>query len=367
MLLRRSRLPNLARAALPALLLSAAVACGGAEGAPSGAGASSGAGGAGAAPATGGAGGGLPQIDAGPPCSPDVPRTVPVSISLGPEEGDTPFVESLSKAKTSIRVMVYMMGYGGILDTLKQKAGAGVSVRVILDVSQIDVNQKYFDALTAAGAEVRWSDPGFKYMHAKAFVVDDAEAVISTGNYSLSLIKKERNFNATDADPADVATVAAIFDADWDKKSPDLSCTRLLVSPVNARERLLDLIGSATSTLDIESMQFADTEVREAVAARAMAGVSVRVLLADPAWIDANADGAAFLAAKGIPARYMVSPGVHVKAIVADGARAYMGSENLSWTSLEKNREIGLIVLEADGVKTMHDTFESDWGKATSF
>ena len=54
-----------------------------------------------------------------------------------------------------------------------------------------------------------------------------------------------------------------------------------------------------------------------------------------------------------------------VKAIVVDGTRAYFGSENLSSTSLSKNREVGLIATEPDVLKLMAETFEKDWAAAT--
>lgn len=312
----------LLRTALPGLLaLSAAAGCHGAGSDPSGP-ITSGSGGAttlststtsaaiggagGASAAVGGAGGGstggtAPVVDAGPACSPDVPRTVPLAVFVEPAAGQAPFVDALSKATSSIRVMVYEMGYGSILDTLLAKAKAGVSVRVILDLSKQSINQKYFDMLAAAGAEVAFSDPKFTYMHAKAIVIDDAEAVISTGNYLASQMAKERNYVVRDADPADVASLAALFDADWIHASPDLSCTRLLVSPINARDRIISLITSATSTLDIESMQFADFKVRDAVLDRKNAGVSVRVILADVGWINSNASAATFLVENEIP------------------------------------------------------------------
>src|SRR5262249_23059376 len=151
----------------------------------------------------------------------------------------------------------------------------------------------------------------------------------------------ERNFLAHITDPADVKALVDLFHADWQKMSPDLSCTRLLISPINSRDRILSFIDSAKSTLVIESMQFADTDVRTKVGQRKQAGVDVRVILAAPSWISENADGAKFLQSLGVPVRYMSSPGVHVKAMIADGTTAYMGSENLSFTSLSKNREVG--------------------------
>ncbi len=121
-------------------------------------------------------------------------------------------------------------------------------------------------------------------MHAKAIVIDESIVIISTGNYLAPQMAKERSYVVPDEDPSNVP------------------CTRLLVSPVHARQRLFELISSATETLDLESMQLADTDVRAAIQARKQAGVQVRVILADTTWIDTNADAAAFFAQNQIPA-----------------------------------------------------------------
>ncbi len=356
------------------LMASLAAACRGGETiilsgpSSSSSGSSSGAGGGGGESATSstsssGAGAGP---DAGPPaCSPDVPRTGPLDVFAEPDNGQTPYYEPLTQATSTIRVMVYLMGYGSVLDTLLQKAQAGLDVRVILDQSQKDTNQKYFDMLAAAGATVKWSSPSFTYMHAKVMIVDDQVAIVSSGNYSQYQIAKERNYVLHDRDPQDIASLTALFDADWSGAQPDLSCTRLIVSPANSHARLLAFIQGATTTLLIESMQFADDDVRAAVAERVAAGVDVRVIVADPGWITANTDAAAFLHSIGVPVKYLSDPGVHVKALVADGERALTGSLNVSWTSINKNREVSLIVNEPAGVATIATTFEVDWDAGT--
>jgi phosphatidylserine/phosphatidylglycerophosphate/cardiolipin synthase-like enzyme len=297
-------------------------------------------------------------------CNATDPRTVPIEVAATPEAGEAPYTSVLATAQTSIDVEVYLMGYGGILDLLEEKARAGVRVRVILDGGRKDTNQKYYDRLTAAGAEVRWSDPRWSYFHAKFFVVDGRVAVMSTGNYSKTYsIERERNFVATDADPADIADLVTLFEADWNGTALEMPCTRMLIAPVNARERILDLIASAESTLDIESMQFADWGVRNAVKARVEAGVQVRALLADPAWIDANAYAATFLKDLGVPVKWL--PHLHTKAMIVDGKAAYVGSENFSQTSLDKNREVGVILVEPSSITPMTTTFEKDWAAGT--
>jgi cardiolipin synthase len=299
-------------------------------------------------------------------CNATDPRDLAVVVSPTPESGEQPYLDVLAQAQTKIRVEIYLMGYGGILDSLKAKAGAGVDVEIILDQSNKDTNQKYYDALAAAGAHVKWSSPGFTYQHAKFIVADDKAAIMSTGNFSKSYsIDLERNFAATDRDPADIADLVALFDADWNGVAPAMTCTRMIISPINARQRIFDLIDSAQTTLTIESMQFADYKVRDHVKARIQAGVAVRVMLADANWISANTAGAQFLKDLGVTVKWI--PHLHTKAIVADGVRAYIGSENLSQTSLDKNREVGVVVVEASSVAPIVATFEKDWGVGTPF
>jgi hypothetical protein len=73
------------------------------------------------------------------------------------------------------------------------------------------------------------------------------------------------------------------------------------------------------------------------------------------------------LTQSAVPARWLASPAVHVKSIVVDGTYAYLGSENLSYTSLTKNREIGIVLSDAPAIATMLATFEKDWAAATAF
>ena len=310
-----------------------------------------------------------PVVDAPPGedyCNATDPRAVPVEVVATPEAGEAPYTSVLATAQTSIDVEVYLMGYGGILDLLQDKARAGVRVRVILDEGKRDTNQKYFDLLTAAGAEVKWSDPRFSFFHAKFFVVDGKTAVMSTGNYSKTYsIERERNFVATDSDPADVADLVTLFEADWTGQTPAMTCTRMVISPVNARERILAVIEGAQETLDIESMQFADWGVRNAVKARVQAGVQVRALLADANWIDANASAATFLKDLAVPVKWI--PHLHTKMLVADGKVAYVGSENFSQTSLDKNREVGVILVESSSISPLASTFDNDWAVGTDF
>jgi phosphatidylserine/phosphatidylglycerophosphate/cardiolipin synthase-like enzyme len=131
----------------------------------------------------------------------------------------------------------------------------------------------------------------------------------------------------------------------------------------------VSLIAAAKKSLYIESLEFSNTDVENAVVARYKAGIDVKVLLADPTFSTSITSAYSFLKAEGVPGRDLVTPEVHAKMILVDGERAYFGSENMSYTSLNLNREVGLEVLTSNGedVGALTKTFESDWARATTF
>jgi phosphatidylserine/phosphatidylglycerophosphate/cardiolipin synthase-like enzyme len=104
--------------------------------------------------------------------------------------------------------------------------------------------------------------------------------------------------------------------------------------------------------------------MEHALAAAARGGVRVRVILPAPSGTDRDAPGVALITAAGaqvhrLPQSYLY---VHAKAMVVDGRRAFVGSENLSTASLDHNREVGVIVADPDAVQTLESTFDGDWG-----
>ncbi len=224
------------------------------------------------------------EAEAGPAlaCSATDPRNPPITLSVQPDDGETPIVNVLTPAQHSIRVMIYDLGTSQILSTLVAKAQAKLQVKVILDATEQDFDQDAYNQLTAAGAQVQWSNPKFTYTHAKTIVVDEQTSVISTGNFDAEYIADERNYAMIDSDPQDVANLVTIFDSDWANTTPNLSCTRLVVSPVNSQDRIVAEINSATQTLDVETLEFSDVPVQAAVIDRMKAGVTVRLLVADP-------------------------------------------------------------------------------------
>jgi len=52
---------------------------------------------------------------------------------------------------------------------------------------------------------------------------------------------------------------------------------------------------------------------------------------------------------------------LHARAIVRDGTRAFVGSQSLRAEELDKRREVGLLVSNANVTRSMMEVFEADW------
>ena len=60
---------------------------------------------------------------------------------------------------------------------------------------------------------VQWTSPAYVVTHEKSIVVDDRRALIATFNLVLKYFTETRDYGVITADPAQVAQVAAGFDA----------------------------------------------------------------------------------------------------------------------------------------------------------
>src|SRR5256885_880498 len=57
-----------------------------------------------------------------PVCSPTAPRPPPATLAIFPDQGEAPYVDVAASAERTLDVLIYLMGTGGVLDTLERKA-----------------------------------------------------------------------------------------------------------------------------------------------------------------------------------------------------------------------------------------------------
>jgi phosphatidylserine/phosphatidylglycerophosphate/cardiolipin synthase-like enzyme len=301
-----------------------------------------------------------------PACDYMRPRPMAPEVIVGPGTGTAALEErvvaAIDAATTSIDVHMYTFTVDRVADRLIAADRRGAPVRVILDGSQTGTASTK-SRLEAGGVEVKLASTTFPNAHAKYMVLDGAIDFIDSGNFTIAGFDDQRNYAVVDRDPEDVADLKAIFAADWAGQTITLACPRLVVSPGDARPRVLAFIAAATQTLDLELYYLSDSAVRVAVIQAMTRGVAVRALLADPADMTENSTTATTLRDAGVPVRVLTPPVLHAKMIIADGV-ALIGSHNMSSTSLRDNREIGVFVREGNAIAPAQAQFNADWNAA---
>ena len=306
-------------------------------------------------------------------CTPTTPRTVDPELFIGPTQWESSIEDQIDNATTSLDVQMYLFTVSDIADHIIAAQNRGVNVRVLLDPHEN--NSAVTAQLTAANVPNKTDPTIFTFAHAKYMVIDNDTAVILSGNFNAGAVgpttstdTNERNYGIVDHDFNDVQILESIYNDDWTLTSgvtPDLSCTRLIVSPVNSKQRVLDHVNAAMHTLDIELLYLDDTDVRDAIVAASTRGVTVRVILSNPAVNTENTATITYLKSKNIPVKVLLVNYLHAKMIQSDGV-AQVASENMSETSLTMNREVGVLIFETVPSGQIHTQYEADWAAAVT-
>ena len=279
-----------------------------------------------------------------------------------PEDGPDSILDELGAATESIELYVYLLPSDEVLDALADAHQRGVRVRVILEQDPFgggNSNQEPFDRLDALGIDVRWASDEFTFSHIKSFVVDNRIAAVMTLNLSYTALTANREFAVVTTVPADVAEISRLFEADWsgDRYSPELP---VVTSPDNSRSVMGELVESAESAIWIYAEVVRDRELRDKLIESAKDGVNVRLLVpTDPA--DDDVLIYRELIAAGAEVRYLRGAYSHAKAILVDGNRVLVGSQNPTMTSIDENRELSLLLSDPAIIARLTSTFESDW------
>lgn len=304
-------------------------------------------------------GGPATKPDSGPPVTgPDN-----VTIIVEPTDKAQALLTAINGAKKSVHVTMYLLGDKRFIDALIAQHGAGRDVKVILNqkfMNGAGTNQTAYSQLQAAGVSVVWAPSAFSLTHEKCVIVDGTQAWIMTMNLEPSSSTKNREFLAVDTDAADVGEAEGVFAADFGGTAY-VPSGNLLVAPVNARDRLLALIQGAKASVDVEGEELSDYKIVNALVAAQKSGVKVRVVLSDSTPSSTQTTAVQQLKAASVQVVSVGTPYIHAKAIVADGARAYVGSENFSTGSLQYNRELGLITTNAASAALVGQTIAKDF------
>jgi phosphatidylserine/phosphatidylglycerophosphate/cardiolipin synthase-like enzyme len=279
-----------------------------------------------------------------------------MKLIIQPDAGVTPVVTAIKSAKKSLDVTVFRLDRNEVTRALEDAVGRGINVRALIAHTHSGsdkVLRKLELRLLAAGVTVsRTADDLVRY-HGKMMIIDDRILHVYGFNFTRLDIAKSRSLGVITKNRKLVQEALKLFRADDTRQTYMPGADRFVVSPENARERLAKFISGARKQLLIYDPHVSDDAMLRLIKQRINAGVDVRVI--------GKVEAKWKVRCEKFPGRRL-----HIRAIMRDGRRAFLGSQSLRRLELEKRREIGIIVNDRRVVKQMIAVFQKDWDETDS-
>jgi cardiolipin synthase len=276
-----------------------------------------------------------------------------MKLIVQPEAGVAPVLSAIRAAKKSIDIFIFRLDNQEVARALDVAVARGVNVRALTaHTARGDEKQlrKLELQLLEAGVTVsRTADDLVRY-HGKMMIVDGRLLHVYGFNFTSLDLNKSRSFGVATRNRKIVQEAIKLFEADFNRQPYYAACDRLIVSPENSRERLTKFISGAKRELLIYDPALTDDAMLRLLTQRAKAGVEIKVIgKVEDKW---DLEGEKY-------------PGkrLHVRAIVRDGTRAFIGSQSLRKLELERRREVGVLIHDLVAVGQLKRTFMRDWAE----
>ena len=275
-----------------------------------------------------------------------------MNLLVQPDDGPAPVLEAIGKAERAIDLYIFRLTYPKLERALADAVSRGVAVRALIahingsgEASLRELESR----LLGIGVTVSRTDEDLLRYHGKMMIVDDVVLYVLGYNFTRRDIDRSRSLGLVTSQRDLVAEGKRLFDADFDRKTYTPKLDTFLVSPLNSRASLLELLESAERRLLIYDSRLTDNMMQRVLQRRALAGVDVRVI------------GKVEKRLRGVHVASYAGDRLHVRAIVQDDRRAFVGSQSLRRPELDRRREIGVITDDSGIVKGITKIFEADW------
>ena len=273
-------------------------------------------------------------------------------LLIQPDDGIGPILRAIQGARRSIDIHIFRLDRKVIEKALRDAIARGVTVRTLIAHTARGGEKalrKLEQRLLEIGATVSRSADDLVRYHGKIMIVDREKLFVLGYNLTRNDIDRSRSLGIATRKPELVLEALKLFEADFDRNPYSGNARDFLVSPQNARERLMAMLKGAKRELLIYG-QVTDNAAIRALQDRVREGVSVRII----GKVERGHD----LSAEKYPGARL-----HVRAVVRDRRRAFVGSMGLRRLELDARREIGVIVRDPKVVRKIVDVFERDWAE----
>jgi cardiolipin synthase len=270
-------------------------------------------------------------------------------LLVQPRDGLEPLLKAIRNARKSVEIVIFRFDRPQLRQALVDAVRRGVTVRALISYTNRGGEKKLrrleAEFLAQGISVARTADDLVRY-HGKMMLIDGRQLYLLSYNFT-GVDLRSRGFGLVITNPALVQDAVRLFEADSTRQPYQPGRSGLVVSPINARAKLAELIASAQKELLIYELKLTDREMLRLLRQRADEGIRVRIL----GRVKGNH-------VKSRPFRFLR---LHSRTIICDRQKFFVGSQSMRKEELEARREIGVIVRDSAIATQLARVFEQDW------
>ncbi|MBC7503981.1 phosphatidylserine/phosphatidylglycerophosphate/cardiolipin synthase family protein [Candidatus Gracilibacteria bacterium] len=273
-------------------------------------------------------------------------------------------IESIQNAKSRIWIEIYTWTDAAKLtDPIIQAKKRGVDIRIVLEGNVFGtprINMPIAKKLKDAGISLIYADNDrYSFTHAKFWIIDNTYS-ISTGNWTASFFKKNREYIYSSTDNSTLRFLEEIFISDYShmgyKKISKIPA-HIVISPLDARAKIENLLNQTQENLMIYVQTLDDEHLISIIEGLIESGKHVEICTADN-----DSNRARQTQYPSWRWKLIRKPYLHAKVIIVDHSQIFIGSHNLTTNAIENNREMGIILHNRPD---LIDSIETDYRNDT--
>ena len=275
-----------------------------------------------------------------------------LKLLIQPRDGIAPLLAGLKSAKKSIDILIFRMDWKELETALKDASGRGIAVRALIAHTNRGGEPKLRNLemrFLEAGITVGRTANDLSRYHGKMMIIDRRTLFLLSFNFVHLDIDHSRGFGIVTKSAKVVQEAVKLFEADLNRQTYTSGLSSFVVSPANARKQLTAFIKQAKKQLLIYDPKIDDKQIMGMLEDHAKAGLDIKVI------------GSMEARSANLAVTRLTSMRLHTRTMIRDGSQAFVGSQGLRQAELDLRREIGIIVRDADAVKSLLATFEQDW------
>ena len=275
-----------------------------------------------------------------------------MNLIVQPDSGVDPVLTAIRKASKSIDIMIFRLDIQEMRKALAAAVARGVNVRALIAHTNRGGEKtlrKLEQALLDAGVTVSRTGDDFVRYHGKMMIVDDEGAARLRLQLHLARHRAQPRLRPGAKHKRLVQEAMKVFEAD-SARQPYTGCLRSIRGESRKRPRSPDGPdqGSPQAAADLRP------EDQRSGSAAAPEGTRQGRRGSARHRQGCRAPG-------GVVAEKYPGKRLHVRAIVQDGHKLFLGSQSLRRLELDKRREIGVIVDDKKAILEVTRVFEADW------